>query len=556
MYKTDLLSEELLVSYLNQWNKLGCDLEEFERKEIAMTADILEKARFREIEKYAITPYEVNFIEGGSMTAGGVIKVLVPFKYCSVVNSEFLRKSFKTIYQTSSWKIEMHFGILDVCLSMLYKYILKFVDSSIEAVSHLNLKQKIQKVFRDAVKSGTMDVVFYIDDSKVTILRKYMNEFHTYNSVQFTGDEVMNFKNMLIGVIGGVEAVRVDAEPSLDFKIENLNEDGKYEGRANFMRTKTGYQFHIRIIKLEFNVMTLNDYPLMPPIKQEVLESLEQTTGLILVTGPRGSGKQVFLYSCINEFIKKRPKVFIETLEDPVEARLDGNIAQIEIDKSNGYDFVYYLRGIKRHSTNLYMIGELRDRETVEAALTEASSAALIMTTTHCSDCAGVLKKMSMELKDDDSTLVKLINEFKVVTNLTMTKKACPKCRREVSFDELTRAEKKFVESWNYGGKIYKQTDEGCDFCRALNYRKINKYSSDGNLYEPLIVVESLSFDIDVMEIVNQYDSVTLKEKALREYMIKNGRYKAQIALSLVNSGSLNLEECMRHFSTNVYTSH
>lgn len=554
MYKTNLISEELLISYLNKWNKLPCELGSFENKEVVLNSDVVEKNKFKEFENYIITPYETQFLDGGSLSAGGIIKFVVPFKYYGTVTTDYIRKSLKVNFQISVWKIQIDYGILEVCCSMFYKYASKYVDANIESMSHLTPRQKVLKVFRDAVKSGTMDIVFNVTNGKLTILRKYMSEYHLCDDIKFSDAEISNLKNLLISNLGAVPAVEVNSHPNLDFKISNLNEDGKYEGRVNYMSTKTGYQFHIRIIKLEYNKMDFEDYYLAEPVKQDVLNALDETMGLILVTGPRGSGKQVFLYSCINEFVKKRPYSFIETLEDPVEARLEGNVAQVEVDIPNGYDFVYYLRGIKRHSTNLYMIGELRDRATVEAALTEAASAALIITTTHCPDCAGVLKKMSVELKEDDAMLVKLINEFKVVTNLTMAMKACPKCQREVSYEQLSISEKKFVDSWGYKGKIFKQSDTGCDFCKSANYKKVGKLQSNGNMYEPLIVVESLAFDNEVMDLINQYESITAKEKALRAYMIKNGRYKTQIALGLVNRGLLNLEECMKHFSPNVYT--
>ena len=553
MLKTELLSETYLVAYLNEWGELPIEIVERGATEITLTTDIV--FQHEDLEKYFITPISAQSMRGGGMQEGGIITFIMPFKSWDLIRPDYIRNCLKPVYQTSAWKINIEYALEDICSSLYYKYAIKFVDSSLQMIDSLNLRQKIQKVFRDAVRSDTMDIVFLLRKGKMEILRKYMNEFHPYTGVTFSAEELSNFKNMMIGVIGGVHGVKINSEPSLDFKINNLNEDGLYEGRVNFMETKDGFQFHIRIIKLAYNKMKYNDYYLVPPVRADVEDMLTYTSGLCLVTGPRGSGKQVFLYTAINEFLDRRPNSYIETLEDPVEARLEGNIGQVEIDIANGRDFIYYLRGIKRHSTSMYVIGELRDRETVEAALTEGASAALVLTTTHCPDCAGVIKKMSMELKGDDSMLIKLLNEFKVVVNLTMAMKACPECSTLVSRENLTLSEVKFLDSWNYQGRIYKQHPggEGCESCKKFNYGKINKLESNGNLYAPLIIAESLKFDSSIMEIVGTYNNTLEQENAIRNKMIREGRYKAQIALALMNSRLITLEECMRHFQTNVY---
>lgn len=553
MLKTELISETYLVAYLNEWGGLPVEISEKGLTEVTLTQDII--LSHADLERYFITPTSTQATRGATIQEGGIINFVMPFRYWDLIREDYIRNALKPVYQTSAWKINIEYALEEICSSLYYKYAIKFVDSQLQMVDSLNLKQKIQKVFRDSVRSDTMDIVFHLKDGKMTILRKNMNKFRVYDGVTFTPTEISNFKNMMIGTIGGVVAVKIHSEPNLDFKIENLNEDGMYEGRVNFMETKMGFQFHIRIIKLTYNTMMFDDYYLVPHVRQDVEDMLNSTMGLILVTGPRGSGKQVFLYSCVNEFVKRNPHSFIETLEDPVEARLDGNIAQIEIDKANNRDFAYYLRGIKRHSTSLYLIGELRDYETVEAALTEGSSAALVMSTTHCPDCAGVFKKMSMELKGDDSMLTKLMNEFKVVTNLTMARKACPDCITQMDWNQLSPSEVTYLRDWGYTGKVYKQHPggHGCDKCKKANYAKINKMESDGNLYEPLVIVESLKFDSETLELLNSFNSVLEQEKAIRNKMIRSGKYKTQIALTLMNIGLITLEEVMRHFGSNTY---
>mgnify|MGYP000972684343 CR=1 FL=1 len=551
-YKTSRFSEERLVKYLNEWKELPVQLSEVKGYEVTFNEDIVEDHEY--IKKYCITPISCVALNPKNPSVGGIIRIVVPLKYANILIASDIRPCLNTVYQTTSWKIELLYAIDACALEVYFKYVKKFLDSNTTSYTDYNLRQKFYKVFRDAVNAGAMDIVFLRRGNKIKVLRKFMNEFPEYNDITFDSpDDMLYFRNMLISNIAGVTANKQDSEPNIGFKIPDLLNDGKYEGRVDYMETKDGWQFHVRIIKLENNNMRFKDYNLHPIVKQEVLEALNSTSGLIVITGPRGSGKQVFTYTCINEYRDRFPRAYIETLEDPVEARIEGNVSQIEVEPEAGYNFAYYLRGWKRHSTNLYFVGELRDRETVEASVTEASSASLVITTTHCGDCAEVIKKLSMELKGDDNLLYKLINTFKVVVNLTMAKKACPRCAKKVNFENLTPHQQEFLKSWKYGGNIYVAPDGGCEYCRGFNHDKLGKFESDGSIYEPMIVVESLAFNSKILELLSTVNTVDEKERLLRKYMINNHRYKTQMALHLLNQGKLTLQEVMRLFSKNIY---
>lgn len=552
MYKTQLLTESKCVAYLNEWGKLKEEVVEVTPMEVSLPMDVVED--HDRLSKYYIVPISISANNAsGQLNTGGLIKFLVPYSYHNVVNKDYIRRALKPVHQTSAWQIELLYGLGDPVAAKYYDYAKKFIDSSIAQIDSLSLRQKLMKVFRDAVSNKIMDVVFLVQNSNVTIKRKFMDEFFTYDKVKFKPEEARAIKSMLAGTLGPVPASVINSEPAISYVIRNLIEDGNYEGRVEQTDIRDGYQIHIRIVNLQLHSMTFDDYYLTPYVKQALDKALWETRGLVIYGGPRGSGKQVFIYTSINEFRERRPNTYIESLEDPIEAVLDG-VAQIQVEEHKGYGFSYYGKAFKRHSTNLYFIGELRDRETVEVAVTETVSGALLFTTTHISECAGIFKKLGAELKDDDM-VIKLTNEFRLVTNLTMSREVCPKCVKQVtSKKELSTSEIMFLQSWRYNGRVFKANEAGCDYCKSYNYNVTNKLESIGNLAKPLIIVEGLSFDKEVLEICNKHYHVNDRENAVRKFMIDNNIYKSQVALSIMHQGKLSIQECMRLFPPNIYT--
>lgn len=553
LYNIGTLKEDELVEALNSWGMLGLDFVTAEDKEIRLDEDIISNREVFKINR--IVPIAATRIgsRGGDFNSG-TVHILVPMSYANRVTVQNVKAALISVYQTTRWEIQFSYTIDEALFPLFAEYQRVFWDTKITVRDTRSLRDKVKLTFRDAVESNTMDIIYLMRDNRLTVLRKYMNEFHEYDRIQYTDENKQQLENMIISIIANVDVRKAESEPSIDFKIHDLIDDGNYEGRVNYMRLADGFQFHIRIIRLEFNNMDYDNYYLTPYVRETMLEALTAQNGVILVTGPRGSGKQVFTYSTINEYKKVVPNHFIETLEDPVEAKLEGNVAQIEIDDLEGHGFKYYLTGFKRHSTTMYFIGELRDKETTEATINEAASSSLVISTSHVADCAGTMKKLDAELGGDIELLQKLFNEFLAITNLTMARVACPSCVQQVEFDSLSVREKRFLASWKYEGKIHKAKEGGCSVCQKEAYEKLGRPESDGNLYQPLIIVEGLDFDYAVRDLMAKHTDLNVQERELRRYMIDNNLYKTQIALMFVNTGMLSLQQCMQHFGNNVYT--
>ena len=125
--------------------------------------------------------------------------------------------------------------------------------------------------------------------------------------------------------------------------------------------------------------------------KDTVMKNLEKPYGMLLVTGPTGSGKTTTLYSFLNYL--NQPDVKIITLEDPIEYRLNG-IQQTQIDRESGLDFATGLRSVLRHDPDIVLVGEIRDLETAEIAINAAQTGHIVFSTLHTNDAAGVLPRL------------------------------------------------------------------------------------------------------------------------------------------------------------------
>jgi len=210
--------------------------------------------------------------------------------------------------------------------------------------------------------------------------------------------------------------------------------------------------------------------------RKEVLNLLKQQikrpNGMIITTGPTGSGKTTTLYAILNELNDKETKII--TLEDPVEYRLQG-INQSQVDKSKNYTFAKGLRSILRQDPDVVMVGEIRDLETSEIAVQAALTGHLVISTLHTNDAAGALPRLlSMGVKP-----FLLAPSINAVIGQRLVRKICDKCKKEISIPlEQMEKVKKILLEIPVNSMIKIDLDklkfykgEGCEACQGLGYK-------------------------------------------------------------------------------------
>ncbi len=176
--------------------------------------------------------------------------------------------------------------------------------------------------------------------------------------------------------------------------------------RVSTIPTSHGESVVMRILDRESIVLDFDSLGFDAELKQSFVKILEMPHGIILVTGPTGSGKTTTLYTALSQI--NTPERKIITVEDPVEYQLEG-INQIQAQSSIGLDFAHALRAIVRQDPDVIMIGEMRDLETARIAIQSALTGHLVLSTIHTNDAAGGITRM-LDMGVDDYLLTSTVN--------------------------------------------------------------------------------------------------------------------------------------------------
>ena len=225
---------------------------------------------------------------------------------------------------------------------------------------------------------------------------------------------------------------------------------------------------------------------------------LAKTHGILLVTGPTGSGKSTTLYACLSQMDTETRNII--TIEDPVEQRMS-NVGQIQVNPKIGLTFAGGLRSILRQDPNVIMVGEIRDLETMKIAINASLTGHLVLSTLHTNDSAGVFPR----LIDMGCEPFLIATSLLGVISQRLVRILCEDCKE--SYIPST-AEKKLLDNFKIpkGKHIYKA--KGCDKCENKGY--IGRTA----IQELLIVTDPIR-----KHIIQSSDGQTIKKEALKQKM-------------------------------------
>lgn len=274
------------------------------------------------------------------------------------------------------------------------------------------------------------------------------SDIHIENSgekvvVRFRVDGVLHTSLVLpLQVFPGVVArIKILAKLRLDEKRKP--QDGsfstkigqkKIDFRVSTLPTSFGEKIALRILDSEGGIRELKDIGLTAQNEQTIREALKKPYGLVLVTGPTGSGKSTTIYSMLNEI--DRETVNVVSLEDPVEYRIPG-VNQSQVMPEIGYTFANGLRSILRQDPNIIFVGEIRDKETAQLAIQAALTGHLVLSTLHTNNAAGIIPRL-IDMGVDPyliaPTLVLGIAQ-------RLVRKTHPSARKETIMDDIVKQE-------------------------------------------------------------------------------------------------------------------
>ena len=327
------------------------------------------------------------------------------------------------------------------------------------------------------------------------------------------------------------------------FKIETP--DYKVAFRVSVLPVFDGEKVVMRLLDESSKNLNLEQIGFSKKDLKIVKSSIKKPNGMILVTGPTGSGKTTTLYTILS--ILNTPEVNISTLEDPVEYRMP-RINQTQINPKIGLSFASGLRALLRQDPDIIMVGEIRDHETAEMAIHSALTGHLVLSTLHTNNAAGTLPRL-LEMGIESFLLASTTN---VIIAQRLVRKICPNCKKSYHLDEAMF--EKLSEQYNLEAiarvlekrkiikgpiKDYKKVLLGLEFFRGEGCSRCHQrgYKGRAGVFEVMKITDEIKKLLD-----KSAGAEVLEEKAIEEGMntiVQDGFAKAA-------QGITSIEEVMR----------
>lgn len=263
---------------------------------------------------------------------------------------------------------------------------------------------------------------------------------------------------------------RLKVMSSLDIAERRLPQDGRmrvrvggrdYDLRVSFLPTVHGEKCVLRILDKSNLATTIDKIGMDPDTYRRFRAAVDAPHGLLLVTGPTGSGKTTTLYSALNEL--NSPEYNIVTVEDPVEFQIPG-INQVAVKKEIGLSFAAALRSILRQDPDIVMIGEIRDTETAEIAVEAALTGHQVLSTMHCNDAPGAIARL------DDMGIAPFLISSSVILACAqrLVRKICVTCKDVATYPPEIFRDLGVPPSYFEGVPLFR--GRGCDRCNNTGY--------------------------------------------------------------------------------------
>ncbi|ACH66101.1 type IV pilus assembly protein TapB [Aliivibrio fischeri MJ11] len=386
-------------------------------------------------------------------------------------------------------------------------------DNDNEEVTVVKL---INSLFEDAIQVGASDIHIEPDERVLRLRQRIDGVLH---------ETLLNEVNIASALV-----LRLKLMANLDISEKRLPQDGRFniksrgqsvDIRLSTMPVQYGESVVMRLLNQTSGVQELEQSGLPEHLLTRLRKQLRRPHGMILVTGPTGSGKTTTLYGALSEL--NQPSKKIITAEDPVEYRLP-RVNQVQVNSKIDLSFSKILRTFLRQDPDIILIGEMRDQETVEIGLRAALTGHLVLSTLHTNDSVD----SALRMMDMGAPGYLVASAVRAVLAQRLVKKVCPECSAP---DELDDARKQWIQSRfpNQVGVTF-QRGNGCQSCNLTGYR--------GRIG----VFELLELDQPMMDALRANDAVGFSQKARQ-----NPDYKPLLAsaMELAISGVISLDEVM-----------
>ncbi len=339
-------------------------------------------------------------------------------------------------------------------------------------------------------------------------------------TVRYRIDGVLEEATRLAAAVRNPLIARFKVMSSIDISEKRVPQDGgltmtvggrQLDCRVSTLPTQYGEKVVVRMLDSKAALVRLDQLGFEPSERARVDECLQQSEGMILATGPTGSGKTTTLYAMLQAI--HSPEVNIVTVENPIEYRLPG-INQTEVNERQGMTFAAALRSILRQDPDVILIGEIRDRETAEIAIQAAQTGHLVLSTLHTNDSVSTvtrLAKLGIDRELIASTLLLVIAQ-------RLVRSICPRCPEALPDSEWNALP---WRSALEGATL--QRGHGCAECRNTGYQgRMGLYEIFRNTLEAKRLIADGAGELDLRELMRRQGGRTLTQVAIDK--LRGGR--------------------------------
>lgn len=287
--------------------------------------------------------------------------------------------------------------------------------------------------------------------------------------------ELFEYKTVPIGIKDKI-ASRIKVIASMDISEKRIPQDGRMklkisadraiDFRVSTLPTIWGEKIVMRILDSSAAALDINKLGYDPMQKDRLMDAVARPYGMVLVTGPTGSGKTVSLYSCLA--ILNQPEVNIATAEDPVEINLPG-VNQVGMNEKAGLNFAAALKSFLRQDPDVILVGEIRDLETADIAIKAAQTGHMVLSTLHTNDAPKTITRlMNMGVKPFN-----IASSVILITAQRLARRLCTSCKSkdELPLDILLESGLPPEEMEGYGSKWHVYKPIGCAECGGKGYK-------------------------------------------------------------------------------------
>ncbi len=380
-------------------------------------------------------------------------------------------------------------------------------------------------VFEDAARARASDIHF----------EPQADHLH----VRFRVDGVLRSHTKFDAEIAGAVLLRLKLISNLDIAEKRMPQDGRFEVtvrgmpmdmRISIMPSHWGESAVLRLLDTSRDLPTVDNMDMPAHVERQVRAAIERPNGMIVVTGPTGSGKTTTLYALLSALSSEERKLV--TVEDPIEYRLAG-VTQIQVNERIDLDFARVLRSVLRHDPDVVMVGEMRDPKTAEIGVRAAMTGHLVLSTLHTNDAASTPTRLS----DMGVPGYMLATSLQLILAQRLVRRVCDSCTERCEPTPQERAWVNSVIGEAEAASIGFRRGAGCPHCGGTGYRG------------RAAIYESIEITRPVADALNHGQSESF-HRAVREQL--EDRELAHDAVRLLRSGITSVAEAMRVTSLTV----